>query len=67
MSSPAPAAQAYLIEIEDRPAGLAIRQARGFRFVAADPAFDLLDGSRFAGLRQVQEAARRLARLARAA
>lgn len=67
LSNPAPAAQAYLIEVEDRPAGLAVRQARGFKFVAADPAFSLLDGSRFAGLGQVQEAARRLARLARAA
>lgn len=67
MSVPLPAPQAFVIEVEDRQAGLAIRQPRGFQFVAADPAFNVLDGSRFAGLRQVQEAAQRLARVGRAA
>lgn len=59
--------QAFVIEIEERQAGLALKVEHGFRFVAADPAFALLDGSRFAGLPQLRQAANRLARLLRAA
>ncbi len=61
------APQAFVIEVEERQAGLALKVERGFRFVAADPAFALLDGSRFAGLSQVQQAANRLARVLSAA
>ncbi len=59
--------QAFVIEVEERQAGLALRLERGFRFVAADPDFALLDGSRFAGLPELQQAANRLARAKRAA
>lgn len=44
-------------------AGLALREETGFRFVAVDPRFDVLDGSRFRRLDEVEAAARRLARV----
>jgi len=53
--------RAFFIEVADRQVGLALRQPRGFSFVAADPAFQVLDGSQFQRLEQLQEAARRLA------
>lgn len=54
--------QAFFIAVAGRQAGLALRQGRGFRFVAADPDFQLLDGSRFGSLEQLQDAARRFAK-----
>ena len=57
----------FVIEVAGRQAGLALCEARGFQFLAADPAFRLLDGSRFPSLPTLQEAARRLARAQRAA
>lgn len=53
---------AFAIEIGDVSAGLALRERGGFSFVAADPRFRLLDGSRFRRLAQLEEAARNLAR-----
>ncbi len=47
---------------ELRPSVLAIAEREGFRFLASDPEFVLLDGSRFRRLEQVEQAARRLAR-----
>lgn len=54
---------AFAIEIGDVSAGLALRERGGFSFVAADPRFRLLDGSRFRRLAQLEEAARNLGRV----
>ncbi|HWL66817.1 MAG TPA: hypothetical protein VNS22_00360 [Geminicoccus sp.] len=43
--------------VDNQPIGLLLEAGQGFRFVAADPAFRLLDGSRFFRLEQVQRAA----------
>lgn len=56
-----PNAKAVLIEVDDVAAGIAIREGCGFRFVAVDPRFSLLDGSRFYRLHQAEQAARKLA------
>jgi hypothetical protein len=45
------------VVVDDQHVGLLVRAGDGFRFVAADPAFRLLDGSRFRRLEQVQRAA----------
>lgn len=45
------------VVVEDRPVGLLLKAGRSFRFIAADPAYRLLDGSRFMRLEQVQRAA----------
>jgi hypothetical protein len=53
-------AEAFIIEIDDVAAGLALRERGGFRFVAADRRFHILDGSRFKRVAQVEQAARNL-------
>jgi hypothetical protein len=60
--APAP----LVIDIDGVTAGLAIQDERGFRFIAAHPRFDLLDGSFFRLPQQATQAARRLANAARA-
>lgn len=55
-------APAFTIEVDEIAAGVALRERSGFRFVAADPRFRLLDGSQFRRLHQVEQAARNLAR-----
>lgn len=52
---------AVLIEVVGIDAGIAVRDRRGFQFVAVDPRFGVLDGSRFASIRQAERAARQLA------
>jgi hypothetical protein len=61
MISAEPALRAVVVRGID--AGLALREKTGFRFVAVDPRFDVLDGSRFQRLDEVEAAARRLARV----
>jgi hypothetical protein len=56
------ATPAFTIEVDDIAAGIALRERTGFRFVAADPRFRLLDGSHFRRLGQIEAAARNLAR-----
>ena len=52
------------IAVGDREIGFAVPAPRGgFRFVAADPEFGVLDGSRFARLDQLERAASTLARV----
>ncbi len=51
---------ALIVEIQDIPAGIAIRERGGFRFVAVDQRFRLLDGSRFRRFEQLTLAARRI-------
>ena len=53
---------AFAIEVGDVSAGLALRERGGFSFVASDPRFRILEGSRFRRLNQLEEAARNLAR-----
>ena len=45
------------VVVDDQHVGLLLRTGDGFRFVAADPSFRLLDGSGFRRLEQVQRAA----------
>jgi hypothetical protein len=52
---------AYVIEIASLTAGLAVREARGFRFYSADAAFQPLDTRHFRGLRPLRAAVARLA------
>lgn len=54
-------ANAVLIEVVGIDAGIAVRDRRGFHFVAVDPRFRVLDGSHFASIRQAERAARQLA------
>lgn len=55
--SPAP----LVIDINGLTAGLAIQDKRGFRFIAAHPRFDILDGSFFRWPEHVKDAVQRLA------
>ena len=52
---------AYVIETRDRAAGVALRDARGFRFFAAEAPFFALDKRLFPHLRAVKRAVERLA------
>jgi hypothetical protein len=61
-SRPLPQVNAFVIAIEGRHVGLAVAGDGGFHFVAADPDYRLLDGSRFRRIEQVEHAARRLTR-----
>jgi hypothetical protein len=51
-------AQAFVIEIGDISAGVAVRERGGFAFVATDRRFNVLDGSKFKRIQQVENAAR---------
>jgi hypothetical protein len=59
--APAP----LIIDVDGVTAGLAIQDKRGFRFIAAHPRFDLLDGSFFRAPRLAAQAARRLSESSR--
>jgi hypothetical protein len=48
---------AFVIEIEDRAAGLVLAEKGGFRFRASDPIFRKLDGHLFQHVRQARTAA----------
>jgi hypothetical protein len=45
-----------------RQVGIALRAPDGFAFVATDPEFELLDGSSFRRLEQLEAAAQSMAR-----
>ena len=51
-------AQAFVIEIGEVAAGLALRERGGFSFVATDRRFNVLDGSKFKRIQQLEIAAR---------
>lgn len=53
---------AFAIEVAGISAGLALRERGGFSFIAADPRFRIIEGSRFRRLAQLEEAVRTLAR-----
>ncbi len=54
-----------VINIEGVSVGLAVSDKHGFRFVAAHPRFDLLDGNRFRRIADIETAAKRLAQATR--
>jgi len=49
---------AYIIEIQDRAAGIVTRDARGFRFFSSERVFDSLEGRQFRSAREAERAAR---------
>jgi hypothetical protein len=51
---------AVLIEIANQPAGIALPDGGAYRFIAVDPRFRILDGSRFKKPIQAEIAARNL-------
>jgi hypothetical protein len=54
--------EAYIIEIDDRTAGIIARDQRGYRFFASDRNFDGLEGREFRNARDAERAARALLR-----
>ena len=56
---------AMLITLTSRPVGIAMSADEGFEFVATDPDFELLDGSSFRRLEQLEQAAQSMARVVR--
>ncbi|WP_439359655.1 hypothetical protein [Bradyrhizobium sp. DASA03007] len=48
---------AYIIEIQDRAAGIITRHARGFRFFSSERLFDSLEGRQFRSAREAERAA----------
>jgi hypothetical protein len=51
---------AYIIEIQDRAAGIITRNERGFRFFSSERLFDSLEGRQFRSAREAERAARAL-------
>ena len=49
----------FIVEVAKRTVGIAVRDAGGFRFFAADPAFFALEGKLYADLRTLNAAAAR--------
>jgi hypothetical protein len=58
-------ASPLVVNIEGEVAGLAVREGRRFKFLAAHPGFGLLDGCRFTRPEQIRNAAKKLARASR--
>jgi hypothetical protein len=53
---------AYIIEIEDRAAGIVTKDGRGYRFFSSERIFDGLEGREFRSARDAERAARTLLR-----
>jgi hypothetical protein len=51
---------AYIIEIENRTAGIVARNEQGYRFFSSDRTFDGLEGREFGSARDAERAARTL-------
>jgi hypothetical protein len=51
----------YIIEVGSQPAGIVVRDPRGFRFFAASHGFNRLEGQVFRSAREAERAALRLA------
>jgi hypothetical protein len=51
----------YIIEVFSQPAGIVVRDPKGFRFFAASHRFYRLEGQVFRNAREAERAARRLA------
>jgi hypothetical protein len=52
--------KAYIIEVQDRTAGIVTRDERGFSFFSSERTFDSLEGRRFSTARDAELAARAL-------
>jgi hypothetical protein len=52
----------YIIEVLSKPAGIVVRDSRGYRFFAASHRFYALEGRLFRNAREAERAATRLAR-----
>jgi hypothetical protein len=61
LSTPDTSTAPVVIAIEGATAGFALRDNHRFRFFSGHPRFDLLDGSRFTHIQDVQWAVKRLA------
>jgi hypothetical protein len=57
--------QAFVIEISDRTAGVAVREADGFRFYASDALFEPLGALTFTTLRKLRGRAEAVLRASR--
>jgi len=51
---------AYIIEVQDRAAGIVTRDGRGFSFFSSERAFDSLEGRVFRSVREAERAAQAL-------
>jgi hypothetical protein len=51
---------AYIIEIEDRTAGIVAKDGRGYRFFSSERIFNGLEGHEFRTVRDAERAARAL-------
>jgi hypothetical protein len=49
---------AYIIEVQNRAAGIVTREQRGFRFFSSERLFDSLEGRQFRSAREAERAAR---------
>jgi hypothetical protein len=52
--------KAFIIEIENRTAGIVAKDERGYRFFSAERTFESLDGRLFRSARDAERAARAL-------
>jgi len=52
--------KAYIIEVQNRTAGIVTGDEHGFRFFSSERAFDSLDGREFRSARDAERAARAL-------
>jgi hypothetical protein len=50
----------YIIEVSSQPAGIVVRNPRGFRFFAASQQFHQMEGRLFRSAREAERAAVRL-------
>ena len=57
--------QAYIIEVENRTAGIVARDGHGYRFFSSDRLFDGLEGRQFRSARDAERAARALLQVRR--
>ena len=48
----------YIIEVRSKPAGIVVKDKKGFRFFAASHDFDSLEGTYFRSARDAEDAAR---------
>ena len=52
--------KAYIIEVQNRTAGIVARDEYGFRFFSSERIFDSLEGRQFGSARDAERAARAL-------
>lgn len=52
--------QTYIIEVGSQPAGIVVRDPKGYIFFAASHRFNQLDGKLFRNPREAERAARRI-------